>query len=121
LVPVDSAIYTEGITHYLIHSENQPKTFPENARLKLYGYTFPGNTRELKSSIEQSALLANNDKIHNSDLPNGAIHSMDEVEQAYLTKLCSEFTGTPDELTSLLNLSIRKLKGKWQKFDLTLF
>ncbi len=123
----------ELVSHFLKHSEHQNKNFSENALGKLCGYAFPGNIRELISIIEQSALLANDDTIHTNDLPdvvrqsasieipNENIRSLDEVERAYLTKLCKEFTGTPDELASLLNVSTRTLYRKLQRFDLKLF
>jgi len=123
----------ELVSHFLKHSEHQNKRFSENALSKLCGYTFPGNIRELISIIEQSALLANDDTIHtndlpdvvrqsaNSELPHDNIRSLDEVERAYLTKLCNEFTGTPDELASLLYVSTRTLYRKLQRFDLKLF
>jgi transcriptional regulator with PAS, ATPase and Fis domain len=123
----------ELVSHFLKHSEHQNKRFSENALSKLCGYTFPGNIRELISIIEQSALLANDDTIHTNDLPDVVrqsatielphdnIRSLDEIERAYLTKLCNEFTGTPDELASLLNVSTRTLYRKLQRFDLKLF
>lgn len=123
----------ELVSHFLKHSEHQNKHFSENALSKLCGYAFPGNIRELISIVEQSALLANDDTIHTNDLPdvvrqsasieipNENIRSLDEVEHAYLTKLCNEFTGTPNELASLLNVSTRTLYRKLQKFDLKLF
>jgi transcriptional regulator with PAS, ATPase and Fis domain len=122
----------ELVSHFLKYSEYLNKKFSPNALQKLSEYAFPGNIRELKSIIEQSALLANDDTIHTSDLPESVnqaasnkipddhIRSLDEVEHAYLTKLCEEFTGTPDELASLLNVSTRTLYRKLQRFDLKL-
>jgi transcriptional regulator with PAS, ATPase and Fis domain len=123
----------ELVSHFLKHSEHQNKKFSDNALGKLCGYAFPGNIRELISIIEQSALLANDDTIHTTDLPDVirqstsnelpevSILTLDEVEYAYLTKLCKEFTGTPDELASLLNVSTRTLYRKLQRFELKLF
>jgi transcriptional regulator with PAS, ATPase and Fis domain len=122
----------ELVSHFIKHSEYQDKKFSNNALLQLCGYSYPGNIRELKSIIEQSALLANDDTIHTCDLPdiinqsvsnhkpNVAIRSLDEVEYAYLSKLCREFSGTADELAKHLTISTRTLYRKLHRHNLKL-
>ena len=121
----------ELVSHFLKHSEYTNKKFSAAALQALCGYKFPGNIRELKSIIEQSALMANDDMIHTSDLPeivtfnnqpsatlDSAITSLDDLEKSHLQQLCLKFTGTPAELASHLSISTRTLYRKLQKFDL---
>jgi len=117
--------------HFLSHSEMRHKRFTEDALSRLCNYSFPGNIRELKSIVEQSALLANEDVIEPTDLPeqvlgentdNGfaqnALVSLDEVEKLYLQKLCNTQSLSIDELATKLEVSTRTLYRKLQKYGL---
>jgi DNA-binding NtrC family response regulator len=117
--------------HFLTHSELHHKRFTNNALKKLSQYPFPGNIRELKSIVEQSALLANEDLIDIEDLPehifdkldeNNApldgIISLDALEQQYLKKLCEDSEVGIDNLAEKLGISTRTLYRKLQKHDL---
>lgn len=119
------------VKHFLAHSELPHKKITSNAINRLSQYNFPGNIRELKNIVEQSALLANEDLIDIGDLPShifgehaeeidesNAITSLEEVEKAYLQKLCLTQTKSIDELAKSLGVSTRTLYRKLQKFDL---
>ncbi len=117
--------------HFLSHSELHHKKFSEKAMKRLCQYAFPGNIRELKSVVEQSALLANEDLIDISDLPEQVLHesqsihsksnvlmSLDEAEKSYLQTICDSQSLNIDELAETLGVSTRTLYRKLQKYGL---
>ena len=117
--------------HFLAHSELQHKRLTDNALRRLCEYSFPGNIRELKSIVEQAALLANEDSIEIEDLPEHifenidassvipeTVVSLDELEKQYLQKLCEDRSFTLDELAQRLGISTRTLYRKLQKHGL---
>ncbi|GGB51797.1 sigma-54 interaction domain-containing protein [Shewanella inventionis] len=123
--------------HFIRLSEYKHKKFSNNALTLLSQYPFPGNIRELKNIIEQSALIANEDIIHRSDLPESITHSktttvnqaqavdtavisLDDVEAEYLSKVCQQYQGSPAELAIMLNVSVRTLYRKLQRYGLKL-
>ncbi|WP_232359325.1 sigma-54 interaction domain-containing protein [Paraneptunicella aestuarii] len=119
--------------HFLNHSEHQHKTFSPAALEMLCHYPFPGNIRELKSIVEQAALLANDNQIHKNDLPpqvmskqltpeaeQDNIVTLEKAEENYLKNVCDEFKGTPDELARILGVSTRTLYRKLQRYGLKL-
>lgn len=121
--------------HFLNHSEYHYKRFSEKALSKMCDYPFPGNIRELRNIVEQSALLANEEQIEAEDLPphiefgEGSLcsdvradqaMSLDDLEANYLNRLCATFTGTPDELARDLGVSTRTLYRKLQKYGIRL-
>lgn len=126
------------VNHFIKYSEYKHKKFSANALTLLSRYAYPGNIRELKNIIEQSALIANEDMIHSSDLPEivqpnhlsteennslktaTTIMSLDDVEYRYLFQVCEQFQGSPAELAIKLNISVRTLYRKLQRYDLKL-
>ena len=76
--------------------------------------------------------------IHSSDLPEivqpnhlsteennslktaTTIMSLDDVEYRYLFQVCEQFQGSPAELAIKLNISVRTLYRKLQRYDLKL-
>lgn len=117
--------------HFLAHSELHYKKFTENALGKLSQYNFPGNIRELKNIVEQSALLANEDLIDIENLPEHIFDrpnetkpitdvavSLDELEKQYLQKLREDKNLPIDELAKVLGISPRTLYRKLQKHEL---
>ena len=119
--------------HFLQGSEMKYKKFSKAAMKHLCEYSFPGNIRELKSIVEQSVLLADEDIIELNDLPEqtkvkGAVNnvsnlpetlvSLDELEKRYLTNLCIDPKHTIDELAKKLDVSTRTLYRKLQKYGL---
>jgi transcriptional regulator with PAS, ATPase and Fis domain len=114
--------------HFLSHSEMSHKRFSANALKKLSRYDYPGNIRELKSIVEQSALLANEDLIDIEDLPDHIFNDLDgtpnvpsdilpldEVEKLYLQKLFETKDLPVGELAKKLDVSARTLYRKLQK------
>jgi transcriptional regulator with PAS, ATPase and Fis domain len=126
------------VNHFIKYSEYKHKRFSANALNLLSHYAYPGNIRELKNIIEQSALIANEDIIHSSDLPESVqpnhtstdkkntlktateLMSLDDVEYAYLSQVCQQFQGSPAELAIKLNISVRTLYRKLQRYELKL-
>ncbi len=117
--------------HFLSLSELRHKRFSQAALDKLRTYDFPGNIRELKNVVEQSALLANEDVITEEDLPDQVFSkvtkrvkqttqlvSLDKAEQEYLTEVCNTQKLPIDDLAEKLGISTRTLYRKLQKFDI---
>jgi DNA-binding NtrC family response regulator len=46
--------------------------------------------------------------------------SLDDVEYRYLFQVCEQFQGSPAELAIKLNISVRTLYRKLQRYDLKL-
>jgi two-component system, NtrC family, response regulator AlgB len=79
--------------------------FSDSGRSALIRHSWPGNLRELRNAIERATILARGTTIGAEDLPNpshanvmespgeaglpviGGEHSLDEIEQAHLTKV----------------------------------
>ncbi|MGX9463464.1 sigma-54 interaction domain-containing protein [Shewanella sp. A14] len=124
------------VKHFLKYSEYKHKKFSISALNLLNRYTFPGNIRELKNIIEQSALIANEDIIHSSDLPESVLPqhrladetvvakaelmTLDDMERIYLSQVCQQYQGSPAELAITLNVSVRTLYRKLQRYGLKL-
>jgi DNA-binding NtrC family response regulator len=119
------------VKHFVKHSELRHKKFSAAALARLCKYDFPGNIRELKSIIEQSALMANEDMIETEDLPDQintqavgvgsdekALLTLEEAEAQYLSQICSTQSISIDELAEKLDVSTRTLYRKFQKFGL---
>jgi transcriptional regulator with PAS, ATPase and Fis domain len=120
--------------HFLRHSEHNHKKFSADALTAMSNYSYPGNIRELRSIIEQTALMANDETILLSDLPPQVLSSktkipdpirneilpLDKAEEAYLREVCNNFKGSPDELAKQLEISTRTLYRKLQRYDLKL-
>lgn len=119
--------------HFLQSSDVQGKSFSKSALKKLSEYSFPGNIRELKSTVQQAALLANDDVIDVHDLPaqiftesssldlppqSNDIVSLEEAEKRYLTMLCNNKTLSIEALAKTLEVSTRTLYRKLQKHGL---
>jgi transcriptional regulator with PAS, ATPase and Fis domain len=116
--------------HFLNHSELRHKRFDKKALDRLSEYSYPGNIRELKSIVEQAALLANEDLITVDDLPEQLdsidhqahelrkLVSLEEAEEVYLRRVCETEKLPIDELAERLGISTRTLYRKLQKYEL---
>lgn len=117
--------------HFLHGSELDHKTFSDKALNQLSRYSFPGNIRELKNIVEQSALLANEDTINVDDLPEYILDEnfaeveiikelvpLDKAEEFYLTRICKTQSLAIDELAQELGISTRTLYRKFKKYNL---
>jgi transcriptional regulator with PAS, ATPase and Fis domain len=132
-----------ALCEYFLTLKKQPATkkFAKNALSRLCQYSFPGNIRELKNIVEHSVLLANEEMIEITDLPErvqeghqqpsaeetangltfvdgGAVKSLEQVEAEYLSFLCKNPSLSMDELANKLELSTRTLYRKLQKYGL---
>lgn len=116
--------------HFLKQSEYQQKKFSQAALDSLSQYSFPGNIRELKNIVEQSALMADEDLIECRDLPthittnkpllslDTQLISLDLAEQSYLQKVCSQSNMPADELAKQLGVSTRTFYRKLQRYEI---
>lgn len=117
--------------HFISHSEMKYKKFTPEAMQRLCEYAFPGNIRELKSIVEQSALLADEDIIEIGDLPDQifanknpnigmpkSLVSLEHLEEQYLAELCKNPVLSIEDLAKKLEVSTRTLYRKFQKYEL---
>lgn len=113
--------------HFLKQSEFSSKHFSDAALNRLAQLDFPGNIRELKSVIIQSAILANDELIDVDDIPyrlqptaskKGQLLTLVEQEQQYLENLCQTFTGSVEQMADVLGVSQRTLYRKLKQFNL---
>lgn len=120
--------------HFLIQTGHADKGFTRETLLLLSRYSFPGNIRELRNIVEQSALLSVDELITPADLPmhlsvqNTAgepeftphLKTLDEAEASYLSDIAATYDGTPESLAEVLGVSTRTLYRKLQRYGLTL-
>lgn len=118
--------------HLLNQTEFNDKTFDHEALSAMVNYPFPGNIRELKNMVLRSALIADNDVITLSDLPNilqdnSHNHSvpettltLDEVEKSYLEKMLLDADYKVERVAELLQMNTRTLYRKIHKHGISL-
>ena len=126
------------VHHFISHGELKHKKFSVKAMARICQYHFPGNIRELRNIVEQSALMANEDIISLEDLPaqinapiavnasSGMVDAssktglltLEQMEEQYLKQICESQTLPIDELADELAVSTRTLYRKFQKFGL---
>ncbi|MCC2617925.1 sigma-54-dependent Fis family transcriptional regulator [Aestuariibacter halophilus] len=125
----------DQLADHFLHYSNQPnRRFSANALATLRQYPFPGNIRELKSAVEQAALLADEDIINVTDLPPRiqnwqatsatqqptTLMPLDAVERDYLRRVVAQHEGTAETLASALGISQRTLYRKLQRYGIRL-
>jgi DNA-binding NtrC family response regulator len=119
------------VKHFLSQSEMRHKKFTPAALTRISKYDFPGNIRELKSVVEQAALMANEDLIQIDDLPEQVLDqsaassaneqgliTLEDAEARYLSHVCQTQSVPIDDLAHQLSVSTRTLYRKLQKYGL---
>lgn len=97
---------------------------------KLYSYTFPGNTRELKNIIERIILLSDKSTLTASDLPLEIINSLDEyglsktqkledVERNHILSVLKSVNNNKNEAADILGIGLTTLYRKLNDYKLT--
>jgi NtrC-family two-component system response regulator AlgB len=125
--------------HYLQHFANQCARkivgFTPEAAAQIRRYPWPGNMRELRNTIERSAILAPGERVDVSDLPTeigsagaagapsgtafeaGAMITMDELEQMHIRRIL-ERTVSLIEAAQILGIDQATLYRKRKKMGL---
>ena len=99
----------------------------------LINYDWPGNVRELRNIIESMVVMATSDKLEASDLPenirgaensqpSSAVHSgmsMEEIEKEIIKKTLEDTNGNKTQAAKILDIGLRTLHRKIQKYGLT--
>lgn len=125
------------VSYFLHHSEFKHKTYSDKALSVLEQYDFPGNIRELRNIIEQSALLSNEDIICLNDLPSyiedvpraqenselsnkrqSDVVTLEAAEENYLADIVSRYQGSIEDLANALDVSVRTLYRKLKKYGI---
>ncbi|WP_421134790.1 sigma-54 interaction domain-containing protein [Alteromonas sp. A079] len=119
------------LCEHILSSFSDKKRLHKKAKQALMQYNFPGNVRELKNVIEQASLLADENVIFESDLPDSVFEKngdkelkgivpLEVIEANYLTDIVHDYSGSIDELAESLNVSKRTLYRKLQALGLKL-
>ena len=125
------------VAYFLNHSDFKHKSYSQKALNALQDYSFPGNIRELRNIIEQSALLSDEDTICLDDLPlyvkeNMPLHgrsdsqdnhveqlvTLEDAEKAYLLTAIKQHEGSVEELAETLGVGVRTLYRKLKKHNI---
>ncbi len=117
--------------YFLNNAYDGQKYFTRRALNLLSRYDYPGNIRELKNLVEQSALLADDSEINEQDLPdhisfspqsdkgNNSIKTLEQVEAEYLLGLIETKSFTIERLAEHLEISSRTLYRKMEKYKIS--
>ncbi len=106
------------------------------AQKMLANYRWPGNVRELKNAIERAVILTDGDVIEAHNLPleldrpamttdelaplmDSADKSLEDMEQAYITRVLEKTKGNKSEAAEILGISRSTLWQKLKKYGVT--
>jgi len=116
-----------------IFSKKLKKNIPEIEQTfydKLYAYTFPGNTRELKNIIERIILLSDKPTLTASDLPfeittgiesNSLSKSekLEDIERNHILSVLRSVNNNKNEASDILGIGLTTLYRKLNDYKLT--
>ncbi|MCB0730724.1 MAG: sigma-54-dependent Fis family transcriptional regulator [Ignavibacteriae bacterium] len=108
--------------------------FSAGAKNKLKEYSWPGNIRELKNSIERTLIFSENEKIEANEItllsqeenfenttefiiPENGI-SLFDVEKKYIENALKQSNGNQTQAAKLLNLSLDTLRYRIKKYKI---
>ncbi|WP_372620887.1 helix-turn-helix domain-containing protein, partial [Alteromonas stellipolaris] len=113
---------------HMLHELPSKKRLHKSTIEVLSHYTYPGNIRELKNIVEQAYLLADENVIYPTDLPelvsepiaqnNASIVTLEAAEAKYLEEVVAKHEGSIDSLAVALGVSQRTLYRKLQALGL---
>jgi DNA-binding NtrC family response regulator len=97
---------------------------------KLFSYTFPGNTRELKNIIERIILLSDKSTLTAADLPVEITNSLDtnsldksekleDVEKNHILSVLKSVNNNKNEAAEILGIGLTTLYRKLSDYKLT--
>lgn len=94
----------------------------------LMNYTWRGNIRELRNTIERSIILASENKLTLADLPleirmgqNGGMHAMELsfIEKQHIIKMLIYTDGNKTEAARLMKIGLTTLYRKMEEYGIT--
>lgn len=135
--PGDLVAFAEHyLRHFAILCGRRVKSFTAPALSGIRAYSWPGNLRELRNSIERAVIMVKGDKIDLEDLPAelrsqpeagaeggndsvqvGSLVSMEQLEEAHLRKIL-ERTSNLAEAAQVLGIDQATLYRKRRKIGL---
>ncbi len=113
------------LVEHFLEREGGKQQISRTALDKLVGYDWPGNIRELANTLEVAAALSKNGLIRSQDLPvQGASGSaewrtLSDLEQEHIQKVLSSCAGNKTKAAKILDISVRNLYRKIQKYGLS--
>lgn len=94
----------------------------------LMHYSWPGNIRELRNTMERSVILASDNRLTPADLPlevrmgeSGAVHAMElsAVEKQHILKMLVYTNGNKTEAARLMKIGLTTLYRKMEEYGIT--
>ncbi len=127
---------TEYLQFFCTEMGRKVEGLSESGRSALMRHSWPGNLRELRNAIERATILARGAKIEAEDLPRpaplaaapggkdvpgglgiGGEHSLDEIEQAHLTKVL-DWAPSLQDAAAILGIDKATLYRKRKRFGI---
>lgn len=134
--PADLARFAKDYLEYFANELGRKiEGYSDGGRSALMRHPWPGNLRELRNAIERATILARGTKVEAEDLPRptslpttgtnsdsesvgiGGEHSLDEIEQAHLTKVLGWAPSLNDAAT-VLGIDKATLYRKRKRFGM---
>jgi two-component system response regulator HydG len=109
---------------------NRGQEMTPEAMQALMKYDWPGNIRELQNLCERLQILADNQAIHTSDLPDSILKpenklvigqydpslSLHELERRYIVEALKHFEGNKTQAANALGITIKTLYNKLHEY-----
>ncbi len=138
--PEDMSLLVEHFLREIAQTKNTPKhrVSPEVMR-QFEIYSWPGNVREMRNTLESMMVLAENELLDVRDLPDRILEdepvtarakvdrkgqalptglTMEELERVAIMRALDEFDGNRTHAARKLDISVRTLQRKLQKYEI---
>jgi len=134
--PVDLELFATDYLRFFASQINRKiDGFSDSGRMALRHHSWPGNLRELRNAIERATILTRGPQVEAEDLPNpvavcadshgrdrenlgiGGEHSLDEIEQAHLTKVM-DWAPSLHDAAAVLGIDKATLYRKRKRFGM---
>lgn len=134
--PVDLELFATDYLRFFASQINRKiDGFSDSGRMALRHHSWPGNLRELRNAIERATILTRGPQVDAEDLPNpvkvcadshgrdrenlgiGGEHSLDEIEQAHLTKVM-DWAPSLHDAAAVLGIDKATLYRKRKRFGM---
>lgn len=134
--PVDLELFAADYLQFFASQINRKiDGFSDSGRMALRHHSWPGNLRELRNAIERATILTRGPQVEAEDLPKpvtvcadihgrdrenlgiGGEHSLDEIEQAHLTKVM-DWAPSLHDAAAVLGIDKATLYRKRKRFGM---
>lgn len=121
-----AAITRHFITHFNKQYRKEVKGIDKEVLQKLEAYSWPGNIRELKNTIERALILSENDLLDISDfplwirkhVPEETTMELSQIEKVHIQKVLRFTNGNKTKTAELLGIGLTTLYRKITEYGL---